>query len=315
MKRIFLTLAFLALLAVSCAPTAPQIAPAVNEGATDIPAAQTIAPPTLAAPIVSTPTTASETNTVASLPLLQQAQTADPERYQFAVEKGAQILPTTDGKSFYVLWLPEGSDPSSPPPMIVTLHGHGSWAFDGFFLWHPYAAERGYGILALQWWFGGGEDVTDYYLPNEMYPLIGNILRANRVQPQTVLLHGFSRGSTNTYGLTALDRASGNIFFLLTISNAGGAARDFPINQSIDQGEFGSQPFADTHWVMVCGMKDPNPDRDGCPAMRATRDWVTQYGGTVDLLIEDPNGDHGAFHRNPDNVNAALDVFSELLGR
>ena len=66
---------------------------------------------------------------------------------------------------------------------------------------------------------------------------------------------------------------------------------------------------------VVIGMKDPNPDRDGCPAMRTTRDWVTQYGGTVDLLIEDPNGDHGAFHQNPDNVNAALDVFAKLLSQ
>lgn len=256
-----------------------------------------------------------EASSIESMPLVQQAQDANPERYQFALDQGAQILPTTDGKSFYALWLPEGGDPSNPPPIIVTIHGHGSWAFDEFFLWHSYAAGRGYGILALQWWFGGGEETGDYYLPEEMYSIMENILRANQVQPQTVLLHGFSRGSANTYGLAALDRASGNNFFLLTISNSGGATRNFPINQSIDNGEFGAQPFANTHWVMVCGMNDPNPDRDGCPAMRATRDWVAQYGGTVDLLIEDPNGDHGAFHRNPDNVNAALDAFAQLLAQ
>lgn len=275
----------------------------------------TASPSTPPAPIVSTPTTASTQSAVEPSPLIQQAQTANPERYQFAVDQGAQIVPTTDGKSFYLLWLPAGSDPSNPPPMIVTLHGHDSWAFDEFFLWQSYAAERGYGILALQWWFGGGEDVSDYYLPQEMYPIIENALRANHVQPQTILLHGFSRGSANIYGLTALDRDSGSNFFLLTIANAAGAARDFPINQSLDEGAFGAQPFANTHWVMVCGMNDPNPDKAGCPAMRATRDWVTQYGGTVDLLIEDPNGDHGAFHRNPDNVNAALDVFAQLLGQ
>jgi hypothetical protein len=33
----------------------------------------------------------------------------------------------------------------------------------------------------------------------------------------------------------------------------------------------------------------------------------------VDLLIEDPKGDHGGFHRNPENMKAALDVFEKLL--
>ncbi len=305
MNRLFLALAFLALIAVSCAQEATQTAAPQLVTAS-------VTPP---APIVSTPTppAASEANALESLPLFQQAQTLSQEEYQFTVDQGAQILPTTDGKSFYVLWLPEGSDISNPPPMIVTLHGHDSWAFKEFFLWHFYAEERGYGILALQWWFGKGEDSSDYYLPQEMYPIFEDILRANQVQPQMVLFHGFSRGSANSYGLTALDRASDNNFFLLTIANAGGASRDFPINQSIDKSEFGPQPFANTHWVMVCGMNDENPDRDGCPAMRATRDWVLQYGGTVDLMIEDPNGTHGVFHRNPDNVNAALNVFAQLL--
>ena len=300
MKKILLTLTLLASLTFACAQSAPPPAPTVAPAPTNIPIIPTIAP-------TSTAETASWQG------LLQQAQTSSPERYQYTIEQGAQILPTPDGKSFYVLWLPEGSDSSNPPPIIVNLHGHAGWAFDGLFLWHSYAKERGYGILSLQWWFGGGEDMNDYYLPEEIYPLIGNILNENHVQPQSALLHGFSRGSTNTYGLTALDRASGNNFFLLTIANAGGAADDFPINQSIANGAFGSEPFAQTRWVMVCGMKDPNPDRDGCPAMRKTRDWVTQYGGTVNLLIEDPNGNHGAFHLNPENVNAALDVFAQLL--
>ncbi len=297
MNRIFLILSCFALLISACSLRAIPSNPQSDTPATTPPA----------------PGATSEAAPLDSLPLLQQAKTASPQRYPYAIEQGAQILPARDGKSFYVWWLPAGSDPANPPPIIVTLHGHASWAFDEFFLWHPYAAERGYGILALQWWFGGGEAINDYYSPQEMYPLIAEILQANRVRPQTVLLHGFSRGSANTYGLTALDRASGNNFFLLTIANAGGRGGDFPINQSIDKGDFGPQPFANTHWVMVCGMNDPNPDRDGCPAMNAARQWVLQHGGVVDLLIEDPNGDHGAFHRNPGNVNAALDVFAQLL--
>ena len=98
-----------------------------------------------------------------------------------------------------------------------------------------------------------------------------------------------------------------------SIANAGKPGTDFPINVDIQRGKFGSAPFAETHWVMVCGQHDPHPDRDGCSGMREARDWVTTYGGVVDLLIEDPDGDHGAFHKNPANVNAALDVFATRL--
>ena len=127
------------------------------------------------------------------------------------------------------------------------------------------------------------------------------------------MLHGFSRGSANIYAITALDRDTRQNFFGLTIANAGMASPDFPPNLEITSGKFGNAAFAGTHWVMYCGEHDPNPNRDGCPAMRQTRDWVTKFGGTVDLLIEDKNGYHGGFHRNPVNVTAALDVFARLL--
>lgn len=306
MKQFFNLILLLTLITTACGkPAATSATPAAT-------ISRPISTATSSPSISSAP---SEVNSIESLPLVQQAKAANPERYQYALEQSAQILPTSDGKSFYVLWLPEGSDPSNPPPMIVTLHGHDSWAFDEFFLWHSYAAERGYGIIALQWWFGGGETNSDYYQPREIYNVFDTALREQKIKAGTVLFHGFSRGSANSYGVTALDRDSKNNYFALTISNSGKAESDFPINGEIAQGKFGAKPFANTHWVMVCGMKDPFPDLTGCPAMRETRDWVTQYGGTVDLLIEDPNGDHGAFHRNPDNVNAALDIFSQLLGR
>ena len=43
--------------------------------------------------------------------------------------------------------------------------------------------------------------------------------------------------------------------------------------------------------------------------------WITRYGGTVDLAIEDPQADHGGFHRRPDNCDKALDVFDALRAR
>ncbi len=317
----------LALLVTACAQTpatpAPTSAPpataTVRPSATVLPPTATPAPATVTAASTHRPTEIAPTATALpapeSLSVFQLGMQEDAERYQFALEHGARFVTTPDARAFYIVWYPPGADTAEPPPMIVTLHGHGSFAFDEFFLWQPYAEERGYGIIALQWWFGEGEKMEDYYLPHEIYEVFASAFTAEHVQPGTVLFHGFSRGSANSYGVTAIDTSLGQPYFALTVSNAGKAGTDFPINVDIANGKFGSQPFAGAHWVMVCGLHDPHPDRDGCPGMREARDWVTLFGGTVDLLIEDPTGDHGAFHMNPDNVNAALDVFAERLAQ
>ncbi len=254
-----------------------------------------------------------EASSALNHPLVLQAKAANPERYEFAVQHGANILATPDRRSFYLLWFPEENPAQMSLPILVTLHGHASWAFDEFYLWHPYAKKRGFGILALQWWFGTGDGAQDYYSPQAMYPVIEKILWQNGMSPGVALLHGFSRGAANAYALAALDHKSGNDFFGLVIANAGGAASDFPPNAEISAGRFGPQPFSGTQWVLYCGLQDENPERDGCPAMRRTRGWIEQFGGTVALLIEDPGQGHGGFHHNPSAVDKALDLFQKKV--
>jgi len=247
------------------------------------------------------------------LPLFNQAKVEAPERYDFAVAKGAQFVPTSDGRSFYVMWTPKDFESAARRPMIITLHGHGSWALDEFYLWQPYAEQRGYGIIALQWWFGDGEAVSDYYQPDEIYAIFEKGLKDQRIEPGKALFHGFSRGSANSYAVTAIDRQASR-FFGLTISNSGGMVSNYPPNIDIINGKYGAVPFEGAHWVMYCGEKDTNPSRDGCVAMQAARDSVTGLGATVDLLIDDPARGHGGFHSEPANVNRALDVFEQLIG-
>lgn len=241
-----------------------------------------------------------------SASLLLQAKAANAVRYQFAVTNNAELRNTSDNKAFTLWWQATSGAPSG---VIVTLHGHGSYATDEFYLWQPYAQARGYAILALQWWFGGGETSADYYLPQDMYPIIASLLKEKGVVPGTVLFHGYSRGSANSYGVTALDTASGNRYFHMTLSNAGGAASDFAPNQQIAAGAYGAQPFSGVYWTMYCGELDPDPAINGCVAMKAAKEWVTKYGATVTLLIDDPVGGHGGFMTNSTNVNAALAQF------
>ncbi len=239
--------------------------------------------------------------------LLNQARAANPARYQFALDHGVRIQATTDGKSFSLYWLPDGAL-SGATPLVVSLHGSESWAFDEFYLWHAAAAKAGYGIVALQWWLGGA-DAQAYYAPDEAHRELRAVLRGAGAKEGTALLHGFSRGGANVYGVAALDRSSGDRFYGMFLANAGGASTDFPPNVAISNGAWGYNVFAGSYWMMFCGGLDPNPERDGCPAMRRTSSWVAQFGGVADLFIEDAAAGHGGFHQTPAHIDAALEAF------
>jgi len=247
-----------------------------------------------------------------SHPLIEKAKEMRAPRVQYAQENGAQVELTSDGKSFYLYWFPEGADPAATP-VVVTMHGHGSYAFEDFQVWHKFLKSRGYGFLAIQWWVGEGEATSDYLKPEEMYRTFDQALKKWNVPPVRALLHGFSRGSANIYPVAALDRQTGNNYFSLFIANAGRANMGYPPVHEIEENEFGEKPFADTKWITYAGAKDTNPDRDGIPGMRETADWLRSRGGEVVLALEDPAFGHGGFHLNPKNCNAALDEFDKIL--
>ena len=115
------------------------------------------------------------------------------------------------------------------------------------------------------------------------------------------------------YALTAIDHRTQNDFFGLVLANSGGMTENYPPNAEILSGSLGGDVFKGTHWVMFCGEKDPNPERDGCAAMQQTSDWVRAYGGAVELFIQDAEAGHGGFHRNPEHVDAVLNAFEELF--
>jgi predicted esterase len=229
---------------------------------------------------------------------------ASARRMPEAQRLGARVERTRDGRSFALVWRP------SAPPVgwIVTLHGTGSWAHDEIVLWQPFAQQRQLGVIALQWWFGGGQQMADYYAPHEIRRELEGLMAAVGARPENTLLHGFSRGSANLYALVAMDSRTPRPLFRSIVANSGGMSADFPMNREVERGRFGAAPFADTRWWLYCGGGDPNPERDGCPAMRRSQRWLQDKGAITDLS-EDPGGDHGGFHRRGQNVERALDWF------
>lgn len=248
-------------------------------------------------------------------PLVEMTRQKRGPRLDYALENHAKISLTPDGKTFYLWWVPEGSTPGNPPPVIANISGHDGLAVEDFHVWHAFLQKRGYRFLAIQWWLGSGEGPQDYLTPSEIYRVMEGVFQKENVKPGTVLLHGFSRGSTNTYTVAALDRSGHQNYFALIIANAGKANSNYPPVHEIETGRYGAAPLEGTHWVTFAGGRDPNPERDGIQGMRDTGRWIAQYGGTVDLAIEDPDAGHGGFHRNPQNTEAALNVFEKRLSR
>jgi hypothetical protein len=236
--------------------------------------------------------------------LYQQARngkwSADAERLAPA------IVPTSDGRSFLAVWKNPGTQPEK---WVVSLHGSNAFATDDLVAWQRYLEPRGIGLLTLQWWFGRDEGPQGYYTPEQIYRELDIVLRKLGVAPGTAMLHGFSRGAANIYAVAALDAMRPTHYFSLVVANAGRASMDFAPTRAVTEGRFGDQPFRQTRWVIVCGGRDPNPERDGCPGMSATKLWLAGLGAQAVAVIEDPEGGHDVFHRNARHVNRALDLF------
>lgn len=233
---------------------------------------------------------------------LRQAQ--KDEHYAAALALKPEFHLASDERSYYLVWKPGAENPAH---WLVTLHGSNGFATNELALWAPFLAPRNIGIIALQWWLG--IDGQSYYHQQEIYREIDLAVQKLGLSNPHMMLHGFSRGSANIYAVKAMDISSGRNLFALTVANAGGAMMDYPPTREINEGRFGEKPFTGTRWITVCGYYDPNPQRDGCPAMRLAANWLAAMGGDVVLALEDDHQGHGALHRNPANAEKVLDTF------
>lgn len=225
--------------------------------------------------------------------------------YETAAKLNPDILPTSDGKSFYAVWRSGSS--KTPKKWIVSIHGSGGYATDDLALWSKHLKGRDVGLVCLQWWIGLDNTNASYLNPEKVYAEIDFALGKLGVKPGTVMFHGFSRGSANSYAIAAMDAGKGKKYFALNVASSGGYAVDFPANRKIMEGGFGDHPLKGTHWVTSAGAKDQ--PRDGIEAMRRSAEWLKEQGATVEFSIEDPNSGHGALMTNPENAKRLLDFF------
>lgn len=209
---------------------------------------------------------------------------------------------SVDGSLIHMAWKPS----AKVERWIVSLHGTAGAAKKDLEIWQTSLGGRPVGILAIQWW---REQGNAYLSAFDIYREIDFAASKLDIKPGNALLHGFSRGAANVYAVAAIDNGRGRKLFSLYVASSGGVALDYPPTRAILDGRFGPRPLADTRWVTACGERDPNPDRDGCPAMRKTGKWLREQGAQMILEIEDPNAGHGALQLDPRNAAQMLELF------
>lgn len=174
------------------------------------------------------------------------------------------ILPTSDGQSFLVVW----KATKAPTRWIVSLHGTQGFATDDLAIWYPHLKDRDVGLLCVQWWLGAGDATSAYYTPLQIYHEIDLALQKLGVHAGAVMLLGFSRGSANSYAAAALDAGRGRHYFSLAVASSGGVVLDYRPTKAILNGDYGQRPLQGTRWITAAGAHDPNPDRAGVAGMR-----------------------------------------------
>jgi hypothetical protein len=207
---------------------------------------------------------------------------------------------TKDGKQYFLVGQPMGQNGEGPRKIIFSLPGHGSTAEQDYAAWKPQLIENGtYALASLNWWDGEGEKINDYYRPDEVLAQIKAFLETyGYTADDRVILSGFSRGSANTYPVKAYDGVSGTPIIDAVISASGKYQSDFPLTPH-QSNSLDGKIYQGVPWVLVCGERDDNPERDGCIGMEETRSYLTQTGAEVLALLKDPQGGHGAFHQSP----------------
>lgn len=248
---------------------------------------------------------------------MQLAQQQRSQAFTYSLAQGGKIIPIDSNKSFVVWWQPENFDPATGT-VLVSLHGHAEWAVKDFEIWHPELVERGYAYLGVQWWFGQSLEPIGYYEPDQIYAIIVEQLAQHTIPPGNVIFEGFSMGSARSYAVTLRDTLCGPQYFGVTIANAGQWEDDYSSNVGVLAGQYGESPYAGTDWILFCGGQDKNEYAKTnfplvCDGMEHTKEVLTRYGGTVDLLLKDPTGDHGSFSLNPDNRDQVLNAAESIL--
>ncbi len=256
------------------------------------------------------------TNTAASKPVQQSASVVEPSKQTVAekapdapstLESPAKVQ-TVDGKQYLYYGYPAGHNNASPKKVLVTIHGTGGNASEDYNVWRPAITGTGFALASLNWWDGEGDATSDYNTPAQVVSYIHDFLKTQGyTQKDTIVFEGFSRGSANSYSIVALDKASTDSYIDAAVSSSGGQT-DAYFNMTTTTIAAKQLPtiYKGVYWILACGGKDPNPERDGCTAMQKSATFVEAKGATVLGILSDDAAAHGALNTSTKNLTKQM---------
>jgi hypothetical protein len=231
--------------------------------------------------------------------------------------------------TYFVAWFPNDFASASPKRIFVDLHGTSGVPEADWNDWHNHLAPRGWGFLGLSYWYASRAGTPEEYsddplIYDRLKRAIQTLKESCDVAGAKYYLAGFSRGSALTFPVVYADLQDEHLF-TATLANAGAyhdaSDRDFDETiRSVDDNNE-TTAFTGANYWMYCGEMDMNHCTDPatmldcwtmCEEMEAARTFVTTYGGYVEHVWHNAEGDHASLRDTPEAIQHALNYFESL---
>lgn len=219
------------------------------------------------------------------------------------------------GSKYYAALFPSSWAAASPRRVMVGLHGTGGapeteWSTD----WKNILSQKGWGYLGLKYYddaTGSHDNETSIY--SNIKAMLMDVAASCDFGSPSLFLVGFSRGSANGFPIAYLD-IKDRKYFKAIGNNSGAWPPSGPLMGTmqgvVDRHE--TTGYAGTRFWMYCGALDMEPGFPMCDWMSNAKTWVTNYGGTVERLYQDPTGGHGGLAKNTDAWTSMFAYFESL---
>ncbi|HEX4067910.1 MAG TPA: hypothetical protein VHZ09_17955 [Acidobacteriaceae bacterium] len=181
----------------------------------------------------------------------------------------------------YSFQIPASADPAKPLPAVVLLHAQGGWASDVMSLWHEYAGQSGFIVIAPEslsntMWSSQVDG------PDFLHAVVADVAKKHPIDPAHVYLFGDDSGGVYATALGLYDSQYWN-------GTCVRAAILDPTNYSLFSHAARKEPFEDwvgsedaDHSLAMLGNEHDAFTKAGFPfQLKVISNSSGSYGGSV----------------------------------
>ena len=217
-------------------------------------------------------------------------------------------------RRYYAMLFPSNWASTSTRRVFLDLHGTGGapeteWSLG----WKNIVTPHGWAYVGLKYLddSSGSYDDEDGIYTN-LKALVDDLSASCDFGAPSMFLHGYSRGSAETFPVAYLD-LKGRRLFKAFADNSGAWLLDGDMTLTmrgvVNRNE--TTAYNGARFWMYCGGLDNEHGYPMCDEMKNARATIERYGGTVVRLFEDPSGRHGGLSKN---TSAWTEMFGDFEG-